>query len=59
MNLEINTVNFEKLNNRDKSSNRFKKADVPALDLKKSSGSNMLALFSKNPSKGHKDDEYA
>lgn len=37
MNLEINTVNFEKLNNGDKSSLRFKKADVPALDLKKSS----------------------
>ena len=52
-------MNFEKLNNGDKSSNRFKKADVPALDLKKSSGSNMLALFSKNLSKGHKDDEYA
>jgi len=37
VNLEINTVNFEKLNNGDKSSLRFKKADVPALDLKKSS----------------------
>lgn len=52
MNLEITTVNFEKLNNGDKSSSRFKKADVPALDLKKSSAqSESLKL--------HKDDEYA
>lgn len=52
MNLEINTVNFEKLNNGDKSSNRFKKADVPALDLKKSSARSESL-------KQHKDDEYA